>query len=96
MRHPISRRCAPPSPTRGEGRTLEPALLPRQPIRLDAVADAELADRFGQVIAHRALRQVELGRDLAGGQAFTGEAQRLALAVVERIGFATGFQREYF
>lgn len=31
------------------------AALPRQPIGLDPVAHAQLADRLGQVIAHRAL-----------------------------------------
>lgn len=34
----------------------QPPLLPCEPIRLDAITDAELADGFGQIIADRALR----------------------------------------
>ena len=33
---------------RGRGKS-KPALLPRQPTRLDAIRGAELADRFGQI-----------------------------------------------
>src|SRR5690606_18151099 len=74
--------------------TLQPALLPRQPEGLDAVADAELADRLGQVVAHRAVREVELGGDVVRGLAIAGQAQHLALAVVERVGVAPGIERQ--
>src|SRR5688500_9741243 len=61
----------------------QPPLLPRQPVRLDAVADAELADRFGEVVAHGAVREVQALGDFAGGQAFAREAQQLAFSIVE-------------
>src|SRR6185312_9774262 len=75
-------------------KNLQPAFLPRQPIRLDAVADAEFADRFGQIIAHGAVREVEFCGDVAGGLALAGEAQHLAFAIVQRVGFGPGFQRQ--
>ena len=34
----------------------QPPLLSCEPIGLDAITDAELADGFGQIVAHRALR----------------------------------------
>ena len=40
------------------------------------------------------MREIKLLRDLAGGQAFAGQAECLAFAVAERVGFAPGFQRE--
>ena len=64
-------------PKRSSCRALQPPLLPRQPVGLDAVADAELADGFGQVVAHGAVREVELGGDLVRRQTFAGEAQGL-------------------
>src|SRR3546814_1446107 len=73
---------------------LQPALLARHPVGLDAVADAELADRLGQVVAHRAVREVELGGNVAGRPALAGQPQHLALAVVERVGFAPGVERQ--
>src|SRR5690606_13345071 len=72
----------------------EPALLARQAVGLDAVAHAELADRLGQVVAHRAVGEVEAFGDLAGRQTFAGQAQGLALAVAERVGFAPGLERQ--
>ena len=60
-------------------RELQPALLPRQPIRFDTIADAELADRLGQIIAHRALGQVQLLGDLDSGHPFASEAQHLSV-----------------
>src|SRR5690606_27535902 len=79
---------APPYP-------LQPALLPREAVGLDAVADAELADGFGQVVADRALREVQLAGDVGGAGALAGEAQHLALAVVERVGLAPGLHRQF-
>src|SRR5690606_31077735 len=49
---------------------LQPALLPRQTVGLDAVADAKLADGLRQIVAHGALREAERGGSLAGGLAF--------------------------
>ena len=68
--------------------------MPRQPVRLDAVADAKLADGLGQVVAHGAVRQVQAFGDLARGKAFAGEAQQLAFAVVQRVRFGPGAHRE--
>src|SRR4051812_47528792 len=48
----------------------KPALLPRQPERLDAIADAELPDRLGKIIAYRAVRKIEPRRDVAGRKPF--------------------------
>src|SRR6185437_8176896 len=62
---------------------LEPTLLPGEAISLDAVRHAQLADRLGQVVAHGTVREVELGGDVSGGVAFAGQAQHLALAVVQ-------------
>src|SRR3546814_3040428 len=73
---------------------LQPALLARHPVGLDAVADAELADRLGQVVAHRAVREVELGGNVAGRPALARQPQHLALAVVERVGVAPGVERQ--
>src|SRR3546814_9935533 len=73
---------------------LQPALLARHPVGLDAVADAELADRLGQVVAHRAVREVELDGDVAGRPALARQPQHLALAVVERVGVAPGVERQ--
>src|SRR3546814_7612996 len=56
---------------------LQPALLARHPVGLDAVADAELADRLGQVVAHRAVREVELGGNVAGRPALARQPQHL-------------------
>ncbi|MDB6013367.1 MAG: hypothetical protein JWL65_5617 [Gammaproteobacteria bacterium] len=36
---------------------LKPPLLPREAVRLDPIASVQLADCFGQVIAHRAMRE---------------------------------------
>lgn len=56
-------RASIPSPA---GFNLQPAFLPRQPVRLDAVADSQFADRLGQIVAHRALRQMQLLGDVGG------------------------------
>src|SRR4051812_31618341 len=87
------RSTAPAQPA-ARWRESQPAFLPRQPVGLDAIADAEFSDRFGKVIAHGALREIEMPRDLAGRLAFACQAQHLAFAIVERIGLAPGFQRQ--
>jgi hypothetical protein len=56
--------------------------------------DAELADRFGQIVAHRALRQMQLLGDIGRGHAFAGQTQHLPLAIVERIVAGPGLERE--
>src|SRR5690606_16418536 len=80
-------RCTAP-----EAGTLQPPLLPRQPVRLDAVAGPELADRLREVVAHRAVREVEPAGDVGRRVAFAGEAQYLALAVGERIRLRPSFE----
>src|SRR4249919_4064402 len=85
---------APPFRLYREPRALQPSLLPRQAVRLDAVTDTELADRFGQVIAHGALRQRQPRGDLARREAFAGEPQHLPFAVVERIRIRPCIDRE--
>src|SRR3546814_19081271 len=72
---------------------LQPALLARHPVGLDAVADAELADRLGQVVAHRAVREVELGGNVAGRPDLARPPQHLALAGVGRVGATPGAAR---
>src|SRR5690242_18144655 len=72
----------------------QPSFLPCEPIRLDAIADAQLADGLGKVIPHRSLRQAELSCDGAGGQPFTGQAQHLPFALAERIAFSPGIHGE--
>ena len=89
---------SPPWKRVAEGRerekALQPALMPCQPARLDAVGGVGFADGFGQVIAHRVRGQVQQRRDVAGGQSIAGEAQYLAFAVVERIGFGPRIHRK--
>jgi len=89
---------SPPWKRVAEGRerekALQPALMPCQPARLDAVAGTELADRFGQVIPYRVSGQVQQRRDVAGGQSIASEAQYLVFAVVERIGFGPRIDRK--
>src|SRR5690606_13184459 len=63
-------------------------------VGFDAVGRAELADRLGQVVAHGAVGQAQALGDAGRGQAFAGQAQDLALALVERVGFGPGFQRQ--
>src|SRR3546814_16535216 len=73
---------------------LQPALLARHPLGLDAVADAELADRLGQVVAHRSVREVELGGNVAGRPAFAGQPKRLAIPGVARVGLAPSLESQ--
>ena len=68
--------------------------MPRQSVSLDAIANSQLADGLRQIIAHGAVREIELRGDLACGQAFACQAQGLAFAVVERIGLRPGLQRQ--
>src|SRR5690554_4542115 len=84
-------RCSSAAPRKKRS---EPAFLPGQARGLDAVADAELADGLGQVVAHGALREVQRRGDLAGAAALARQAQYLALAFVERVRFRPGFQRQ--
>jgi ribosomal protection tetracycline resistance protein len=65
-------------------RVLEPPVVAGGVDGLDAVAGARLADRRGQVVAHRAVRQVELGRDVGGGGAVAGGVEDVAFAFGER------------
>src|SRR5690606_13677236 len=51
-----------------------------------AVRRPELAHRLRQVVAHRALGQVQLARNLAVGQTVPREAQHLAFPVGQRVG----------
>ena len=67
-------------------RVLQPPLSAGDARRFDAIGGAELADRFRQIIPHRAFRQIQFGGDVGAGHAFSCEAQHLALALGERIG----------
>ena len=55
---------------------LQPALLPRQAIGLDAVRYTQLADDLGQIVAHGAVAEAEALRDVAGGYALAGKARQ--------------------
>ena len=52
------RRCAATKPSAG----LQPPLLARETVRLNPIGGVQLADCFGQVIAHRAMREAQLRR----------------------------------
>src|ERR1035438_8547397 len=54
-------------------------------------APSLLADGFGEVVAHGALRKAEPFGDLRAAIAFARVAQHLAFAVGERVGFGSGF-----
>lgn len=45
---------------------LQPAFLTRQAIGLDAIGHAQLADRLGKIVAHRAMREIQLRGDIVG------------------------------
>ena len=81
-----SKQPHPSPPLPSQGRELQPALLPREPVRLDTIPHAELPDRFGQVVAHGPARQIQLRRDLRRRHAIARKPQHLPLAIVERIG----------
>src|SRR6185436_3133703 len=73
---------------------LQPAFLAGEAVRVDAVVGAELADRFGKVVAHGAGREAQLVGDLRRGETLAREAQCLPFALVERIGFVPCLDRE--
>jgi hypothetical protein len=51
---------------------LQPTLTTRQTGGFDAVGGAELVNRLGQIISHRALRQMKIDRNFSAGFSFTG------------------------
>src|SRR5205807_437340 len=78
------------TPTRGvrarqrmlaAGCALQPTLGARQSRRLDAVLRAELADRLREVVAHGALGEVQLARDVGAALPVAGTAQHLPFAI---------------
>ena len=58
---------------------LEPAFVPGEAGRLDAVGHAEFADRLGKIVAHRAFRKAEPPGDLGAAGAFAGDSSAAAL-----------------
>ena len=71
---------------------LEPAFGASQSCGFDAICSAQFADCFRQIIADRALGQVQGVGDVLRGEAFAGAPQDLAFAFGEGVGFsAPGF-----
>src|SRR3712207_6614278 len=76
---PLQASCT-PGPVR-----LEPTLAFGAACRFDPVARPELLYRGGEVVAHGALRKVELGRHVAYGRAVRGGPQHVPPALREGV-----------
>src|SRR5262249_55579514 len=85
-RPPGRRGSRPTPPGRCSTEGLQPALLPRDPHRLGPVAHRQLLDSRGEVVADRALGEVEGLGEFGVGGAVGGGAQHLAFAIGEGVG----------
>jgi hypothetical protein len=81
VRHRVRRRCGGVPVVRGRDLPSQPPVLIGEGHRLEAVGRPGLADHRGQVVAHRALRQVQCGGDLADAGPAAGGAADLHLPV---------------
>jgi hypothetical protein len=56
----------------GAAGLLQPAFGAGDAGGLYAIAGPQFADGFGEIVAHRAVGEIELGSDVAAGQTFAG------------------------